>query len=377
MRILVVTGIFPPDIGGPATYVPQVAASLAKRGHRITTLTLADRVDHRDQYPFKVVRLARQRFKPWRWVRTIFEIARLGRDADLLFVNGLAMEAALANLLLRKQMVQKVVADLAWERAVGWAWVTDGFEDFQRKRHGLKVQVLKAMRRWWTRKADAVIVPSRYLAEWVQRWGVPAAKITVISNAVELPDGIGRADVPLQAPTKIVTVGRLIPGKHVDRLLEAVARLDRVGLVIIGDGPERERLEALGPALGIADRVHFAGARSRAETLALMAACDLFVLNSSHEGFPHAVLEAMGLGLPVVATAAGGTPEVVSDRENGRLVAPLNDEALCTAISELIAAPSERQRLAHGGKRTIERFSYQRMVEESAQLLENRVCGLC
>jgi glycosyltransferase involved in cell wall biosynthesis len=113
------------------------------------------------------------------------------------------------------------------------------------------------------------------------------------------------------------------------------------------------------------------------ETLALIAACDIFVLNSSHEGFPHVVLEAMGLGLPVVATAAGGVPEIVWDKENGRLIAPLNDEALCTAISELITTPSERQRLASGAKRTMERFSYQRMVEESARLLENRACSLC
>ncbi|HET8580409.1 MAG TPA: glycosyltransferase family 4 protein [Nitrospiraceae bacterium] len=376
MRILIVTGIFPPDIGGPATYVPCMAAGLADLGYWPTVLTLADGGGNdADRYAFRVVRLPRRLFKPWRWLRAVVEIIRLGRDADVLFVNGLALEAALANTLLRKRMVQKVVADLAWERAASWGWIVDGFEDFQRKRYGLKVQVLKVVRAWWTRQADRVIVPSRHLAEWVQQWGVPAAKITVIGNAVELPGSIGPTTVSLQTPIKIVTVGRLIPGTHVDRLLRAVASLDSVGLVVIGDGPERKRLESLGAHLGILDRVYFAGARSRMETLAIMAACDMFVLNSSHEGFPHVVLEAMGLGLPVVATAAGGIPEIVSDRENGRLIPPLNNEALRTAISELITTPSERRRLAHGAKRTIERFSFQRMVDESAQLLVNRIPG--
>ena len=88
-----------------------------------------------------------------------------------------------------------------------------------------------------------------------------------------------------------------------------------IGLVIVGDGSERKRLEGVANTLDVADRVYFAGQASQAETIRLMAACDFFVLNSTHEGLPHVVLEAMSLGLPVVATAVGGTPEVVCDGE--------------------------------------------------------------
>jgi len=99
MRILIITGIFPPDIGGPATYVPQMAKALIDQGHHITVLTLSDRIDHHDgQYSFRVVRLPRWPFRPWRWLRTIAQIIRLGREADVLFVNGLAIRSATSIL---------------------------------------------------------------------------------------------------------------------------------------------------------------------------------------------------------------------------------------------------------------------------------------
>src|SRR5215831_294034 len=141
LRVCIITGIFPPDIGGPATYVPHIAAALAERGHSITVLTLSDHLEHDDsQYGFRVVRLPRRLSKPWRWLRTMVEILRLGQAADVLFVNGLAIEAVLANLWLRRPLVQKVVGDLAWEWATNRGWVKDGFEDFQKLRYGLKVQ---------------------------------------------------------------------------------------------------------------------------------------------------------------------------------------------------------------------------------------------
>jgi glycosyltransferase involved in cell wall biosynthesis len=374
MRILIATGIFPPDIGGPATYVPQMAAAFAERGHQITVLTLSDRVDGHDYtYSFRVVRLPRRIFKPWRWLRTAVHLVRLGRHADVLFVNGLAAEAVLANFLLRKPMVQKVVGDLAWERATNRGWVMDGFESFQERHYGLRVEALKALRTWWTRQANKVIVPSRYLARWVRGWGVPDDRIAVIYNAVEPVDGIRPAEVPLQTPIKVVTVGRLVAWKQVDQIIEAIARCDRAGLLIVGDGPERGHLEELVRTLDLADRVYFAGQRNRAEISSLVAACDLFVLNSSYEGFPHVVLEAMNLALPVVATEVGGTPEVVQNEENGVLIAPKNNGALSDALLQLVSSPLKRQRLAGGAKHTVERFRLSAMIEETEAVLWNSV----
>jgi glycosyltransferase involved in cell wall biosynthesis len=152
-----------------------------------------------------------------------------------------------------------------------------------------------------------------------------------------------------------------------------------VGLVIVGDGAERRRLEDFANTLDVADRVYFAGQASQAEAIRLMAACDLFVLNSTHEGLPHVILEAMSLGLPVVATAVGGTPEVVCDGDNGRLIAPADDDALVQVLSQLVSSPEERQRLARGAQQTVAEFGFRGLLEateavlgESTQVQENK-----
>ena len=371
MNLLIVTGIFPPDIGGPSTYVPLFCSSRAERKHQITVVTLSDS-EHQDDgaYPFRVVRIPRNSFKPSRWVRTFITLFRLGWNVDVLYVNGLALEAVLANVILRKPLVQKIVGDLAWERSTNRGWLKDNFEVFQKQRYGIKTEALKALRSWWIRRAHKVIVPSSYLAKWVGNWDVSRDKISLIYNALERHNGIKPVRLPLRTPIKVVTVGRLIPLKRMDRVITAVAEIYDVGLVVVGGGPEQQNLEKLANTLGIADRVYLAGHKSKSETLALMAGCDIFVLNSIHEAFPHVVLEAMSLGLPVIVTDVGGTSEIVNHRRNGILIDPQDDKALHSALSDLISRSSEQNCLADGARQTIEQFDFCRMVEETEAVLE-------
>lgn len=385
MNIVMVTGIFPPDIGGPATYVPTMSSALVKRGHKITVVTLSDRLGHDDRsYTFLVHRIRRGLAKPLRFLFTVLRILREGRSAQVLYVNGLYLEAVIANFILRKPMVQKIVGDWVWERASNKRWVVDSFQEFQKRRYDLKVEFLKTLRSFCVRRADTVIVPSQFLARAVGHWGVPEKKIAVIYNAVEvgspspfkgegkdedLSSFAGLRPISLSTRIKVVTVGRLVPWKQIDRLIEALCDCDEAGLVIVGDGPERSRLEALARQRQLADRVYFAGERSKQETAALMAACDLFVLNSSYEGFPHVVLEAMSAGLPVIATAVGGTPELVRQGENGLLIAPDANGTLTKTLMKLVTSSEERQRLAVGAKQTTQRFRRSAMIEATEAAL--------
>jgi len=202
---------------------------------------------------------------------------------------------------------------------------------------------------------------------------VAASKIFVVYNAVEIPS-FARTTVPLTTRLNIVTVGRLVPWKQIDHLIEALAEIDDAGLVIVGDGPERSRLEDLVRAAQLTDRIYFAGQRSEEETLGLMTACDLFVLNSTYEGFPHVVLEAMCAGLPVVATEVGGTPELMHDGENGLLISPNANGALSRTLRKLLSCSEERQRLAAGGRETTQRFRRSPMIEATEAAL--RACAL-
>ena len=375
MKALIVTGIFPPDIGGPATYVPAISTELVQRGHEVVVVTLSDaRKYDDDSYSFRVVRLRRGIVKPLRLLLTVITLLRWARRVDVFFVNGLYTEAVIANFFLRKPLVEKVVGDWAWERATNKGWVKDSFEEFQKCRHGLRIEALKTLRSFCARRADVMIVPSCYLARAVANWGVTENKTIVIYNAVDLPSSSPCA-IPLSTRFKLVTVGRLVPWKQIDHLIEALAGCGEAGLVIVGDGPERTRLEGLVRDRQLVDRVYFAGQRSKQETSALMAACDLFVLNSTYEGFPHAVLEAMCAGLPVVATAVGGTPELVRDGENGLLISPDVDGALAKTLMKLVTSSEERQRLAAGAQQTTQRFRRSTMIEKTEAVLASCACA--
>jgi len=368
LRVVIAAGIFPPDIGGPATYVPELAAGLVARGNEVTVVTLTDGADHDDRrYPFRVVRVRRGTWRLTRWLRAVVEIARWGRRADLLLANGLGLHTTIAGKLIRRPVVEKVVGDLAWEKAMRAGWSRVGFEAFQSERLAFRVEALKAIRRWWVRQAACVITPSRYLAAVVQGWGVPDNRISVIANAVELPERRLRL-IPGAARPTAVTVGRLVAWKHVDSIVRAIRDVPETNLLIIGDGPERQNLRALVAELGMESRVRFAGQVSRSEVAWLIAQCDLFVLNSSYEGQPHVVLEAMAAGLPVVATAVGGTVEVIRHAENG-ILTRAGEPELREAIARVLNDRPLWRRLSEKGRETAAEFTTALMVEKTEQLL--------
>lgn len=373
MNILVVTGIFPPDIGGPASYVPEIARALLQKGHKVKVVTTSEPgwLDFDDsQHPFQVFRMNRRlnlALRPFYFAKTILHHSK---DVDVVLANGVFLEAAVASLVSRKSMVQKIVGDPAWERAINRGWTRDKFETFQERRYGLKVEGLKKLRTFVANQTDKIIVPSHYLADRVRRWGVPKNKISVIHNSVPEIGPVAPVSTPLTSRVKLVTAGRLVSWKCIDSIIEAVGRMDDVGLLICGDGPERTHLEQLAKNLGVTDRIYFAGQRNRKAALALMAGCDIFVLASTYEGLPHVVLEAMSLGLPVIATSAGGIPELVQDGKTGILIEGGDAEALRAAVLQLIASPKLLQQMKNKAQLEAKTFSLSRMVEKTEGVLQ-------
>lgn len=371
MRICLPTGIFPPDIGGPASYVPQIATRLQERGHWLEVITLADRpAETSASYPFVVHRIGRAGMRVVRMAKTVVEIAAVARRSDLIFANGLFLEAALAAQFARRPLVVKIVGDWAWERAVNWGLSRDGLEEFQARRQGLRAELLKFLRSQVLGKAALVIVPSHYLGELVRRWGVVPTRMVCVYNASDGP-GAGRAcSLPEFQGATLCTVARLVPWKGIGLLIRLVEDLPRSRLVIIGEGPLRSSLEKQARDMGVGSRVIFMGRLDPSEVAGCLAAADLFVLNSTYEGLPHVVLEAFAAGVPVVATAVGGVPEVVEHGQNGWLVTPGQDAALREAVQRLIADIPLRRKLIEGGRRTlVEKFAWPRLVTETEEAL--------
>lgn len=373
MKLLLVTGIFPPDHGGPAGYVPRIAAELARRGHSVRVVCTSERTDHDDAaYPYPVHRIRRGAPLPLRLLRTAAAIYRWSRGADAVLVNGLRLEAMAATRLSGTPAVHKVVGDFAWERARSRGWFQGTLDEYQAAPKTLRLRLLDWVRTLGLRGAARIIVPSRYLGRIVEGWGVPPGRTALVYNAVEPRTDAAEATPalpPFAGPT-IVTVCRLVPWKGVEGLIDALPALDGARLVVVGDGPLRAPLEARARAAGLGERVIFTGGVPQARVRAILREADAFVLNSSYEGLPHVVLEAMAEGAPVVATDAGGTGEVVEDGVTGLLVPPGRPEALAEALRAVLGDPATARRLREGAARVLEsRFSYPAMVADTERML--------
>jgi glycosyltransferase involved in cell wall biosynthesis len=370
LRISLPTGIFPPDIGGPASYVPRIAEALTARGHAVEVITLADDPSKGGEYSFPVRRIRRGRMRIPRMIQTVSAIVASARGADVIYANGLFIEAAAAAALARRPLVMKIVGDWAWERARNRGEQVPSVEEFHSARQSLRSEAVKRLRTCVTRRAGKIIAPSRCVFSIVAGWGIPARRIEVVYNALESPPDSEAARLPPFDGATLVTVGRLVELKGIDGLLEITAERKPWRLVVVGDGPERGKLESLAARLGAADRILFTGSVPRSRVIAFMKAADVFLLNSLHEGLPHIILEAFAAGLPVAATAVGGTREVVDNGVNGLLVPPRRKERMAAAADRLLSDPGLREVLVEGGRRTLqERFQWEPMVNGTEAVL--------
>lgn len=393
MRILVTTDIFPPDAGGPATSVPLLAGALQRRSHAVTVLAWsARRYEPGDErYAFALERVPRPARLGGRLVRLLPRLVAHMRQADVVYVNGLLFPAYVAAALVRHPAVIKIVGDLAWEYARGRGLTDVDIDDFQTVDSVRTVRAVawrQGLRRRALRAARAVVVPSRYLAGLVEGWGVASGLVHVVPNAwsgdgqaaESAASGVpcergpaaasaGNGGVGASLP-ELVTVCRLVPWKAVDGVIDAVAALPGVRLAVVGDGPERAALAAHARARGVADRVTFQGSVPHDEVQRRLAGAAAFVLNSRYEGFPHVVLEAFAAGVPVVAAAAGGTPEVVRDGVTGLLVPPRDAGALREAVRLVLADAELRIRLVAGGRQALARYTVEAMAQATEAVLE-------
>jgi glycosyltransferase involved in cell wall biosynthesis len=198
--------------------------------------------------------------------------------------------------------------------------------------------------RWSLARADAVVAISDYVRDFVAEtapYAVP--KMRVVRNGVDADYFGFREHAGDAGPFTFAVVCRLEPWKQVDLVIDALAEVPGASLAIPGDGSERGRLEALAPARGVADRVHFLGFWR--DPRDAMARADAAVNSSRDEPLGLSVLEAQAIGRPVVAFAGGGIPEVVKDGETGWLVRERSAAALAARMRE---AASDRERARHG-----------------------------
>jgi glycosyltransferase involved in cell wall biosynthesis len=211
---------------------------------------------------------------------------------------------------------------------------------------GLKGSFGRMVEKASAQMPDQIISVSRRTAGALKSDGVPARKVLVVTNGIPF-ERISRI-APSHGTSDVVFTGRLITDKHVDVLLHACAATERkIGLCILGDGPEKERLEKLAGELNITDTTCFAGFLEEEELIARMKAARLFVLPSSREGFSITTLEAMACGLPIVTVDCerNYATDLIEEGRTG-MIARLDEKEIAGTIMAILEDEPRRQRMS-------------------------------
>ena len=351
MRVLVTVGIFPPDIGGPATFVPKIAKYFQDElNYEIEILTLSDNKNLNINDDFSVKRIDRNLPIIYRWLKTIFTIYKLGKNKDLIFVNGLGTETTIANIFLKKKIIRKIVGDPVWERAYSKAKISESFDEFQVKNYGFSISLQKKVRSFSIKKSDIVVTPSQHLKNFILNLGFKN-KIEIINNGVFIPEE--NTNIFTNDQINITIVSRLVSHKNIKKIIRAISDLNNplINLNIIGDGPELNQLQKISLESNNKDNIIFHGKLNRDDINHIFLKSDIYIQASNYEGLPHSLLEAMSYGIPVLCTPVGECKEILGNEDRGYILdLPVSKNNIKSKISEIIGEKNIANKKGERGK---------------------------
>jgi L-malate glycosyltransferase len=359
MKILIVSEMSVPyAVGGGEVRYALLARELARRGHEVTWLSMRQRqspdeeviegVQHLHRGPRIQDPPSRPVLAMLRFMLTAFWHV-LTHRYDVVDCQTYAPLPAvwLACLLSRQRMVATIHDVSRSGSGHDGQWMTNRCRSII----GLAETVLYRI------PYGRIIAVSQSTADaLVRRWGVPASRVHVVPNGIELPpepaDGV--------APPRdidLIYAGRFVPTKNIGDLIDIVARLHAARVVsrvaLVGEGPLWDEMVAKARAAGLADVIEFTGRKGNAEVLDLLRRSRVFFHASSREGFPVVMVEAMACGLPVVAYRIPGVVDVIDDGVTGVLVNERDTAAHAAACRRFLEDATERERLAVAGRKRV------------------------
>ena len=351
MKVLVTVGIFPPDIGGPATFVPKIANYFQNElNYEIDILTLSDSKNLDIEDKFFVKRIDRNLPIIYRWLKTIFTIYKLGKNKDLIFVNGLGTETTIANIFLKKKIIRKIVGDPVWERAYNKGKISENFDEFQSKKYGVSISLQKKVRNYSIKNSDVVITPSQHLKNFILNLGF-YNKIETINNGITIPEE--SAQIFTNDQTNITIVSRLVTHKNIEKIIAAISDLNNslIKLNIIGDGPELNQLQSIALKSDYKENIIFHGKLQRDDINNIFLNSDIYVQASNYEGLPHSLLEAMSYGIPVLCTPVGECKKLLGNEDRGyELELPVSKDNIKSKINEIMREKNTASKKGEDGK---------------------------
>ncbi len=370
-KILIAAALYPPQMGGPATYAKMLAEELPKRGIEVVVLPFA-RVQHLP----KIVR----------HIAYAFLLLHALRGVQLVYAMdavSVGLPAYVVSVLCGKRFWVRLGGDYAWEQGQQRFGVSVSLDEYTKYKRDASWQVraLASVQAFVVRRAKKVIVPSMYMKRIVQTWGVTDIQLCVMYSAYEpltvpLQKKDYRRKYHLHGPT-VLSAGRLVPWKGFQGLIDVVAKLrdtyPNISLLIAGDGPQKAVLHQYIAEHDLSETVRLLGSLPRAVLGEYVLAADVFVLNTEYEGLSHQLLEVMALDTPVVTTDVGGNPELIEDGRSGYLVAYNDTEALCEKIDAILSNDALAAALTAHAREKAKSFSAQTTVDQLAVLISQQI----
>ena len=341
MDILITVGIFPPDIGGPASFVPKIAKYLINKGHNVKIICLSDKEHLTYKDDINVIRINRNSPIIFRWLKTIVKIYSNSKKSDLIFVNGLGTETTIANLFIRKKVIRKIVGDPVWERVYNKNLIDESFDDFQENNHGLSISLQKMIRNWSINKSNLIITPSQHLKNFIDKIGFDK-NIFVINNGVNIEQ---HNKVVLENNIiQLLVVSRLVSQKNIDSIIKAVKVMENENIIldIVGDGSEINNLKLLVKKYELDKKINFIGKIENTKLSQYLKNADIFIQASNYEGLPHSILEAMNYEIPILSTDVGGCSVLLNKGERGYIIPiPVSEVEISEGIRTIINNKNE------------------------------------
>ncbi len=364
MHVVIATGLYPPEIGGPATFSAFFEKELQARSIPCTVV------------PFSAVRHLPKGIRHIAYFIRIFRAIQKGSIVLALDPVSVGLPACVAAQLKRAPFYLRAGGDYAWEQAAQRWGFTGLPEEFPGKaRLPMAAKLLVLVERYVARRARRVLTQSGHLASIVGRWGIKGETIVVIPNGVtplsfstkeEIRSALGWGDEVV-----VVSAGRFVPWKGFAAVMDACASLadsyPGIRLYVAGAGPQERELKAKAAKLPF--RIEFPGALPTLTLMRAIHAADVFVLNTRYEGFSHQILEAMASGAPVVTTDIGGNADLAQDGETALLVHWDDAGGIQKAMTRLLEDHQLARRIADGAKKRASTFTPERTFIETCRAL--------
>lgn len=366
-NVLIATGIFPPQVGGPATYSKLLLGALPKLGFNV-------KVESFGQVLFlpKVIR----------HLVYFFKLFFKGFWADIVYAQdpvSVGLPAIIVAKIFKKKFFLKIVGDYAWEQGVQRWGVTDLLDTFsvEYRKYSLFIRFLKKIELFVASRASKIIVPSHYLKRIVCNWGVNPNKIFVVHNSFDIPNISGSKEElkrKLGISGKIITsAGRLVPWKGYGTLIDLMPQITRkiqnTKLYIIGEGPDKAYLLEKIKKADLGDAVVLMGKMAQKDLFEYIKASDLFILNTSYEGFSHQILEVLALETPIITTRVGGNVEIIESGKNGILVEYNDKEKILSSAISILSDPRLADMLIKNGMAEIKNYKENTMFARLVEIL--------